>query len=169
MLRIAAILFAGIFIGYLIFRQPDTPVEISDSGNKNIHLASLNKKTADVLEESKVLLLGIVNLDTPLDGSQKIDFSFQKKISHDLLLQTADLKEQLVKVKNRRMVSLLDDLELILMQIANLEEDFDLPAIEMVKQGAENQSLLFKINMERLLMDARQEHQNDKNKTKKEL
>ena len=121
------------------------------------------------MEESKVLLLGIVNLDTPLDGSQKIDFSFQKKISHDLLLQTADLKEQLVKVKNRRMVSLLDDLELILMQIANLEEDFDLPAIEMVKQGAENQSLLFKINMERLLMDARQEHQNDKNKTKKEL
>jgi len=169
LLRVAAILCAGIFIGYLIFGQPDVPSEISDMDKKDIHMASLNKKTANVLEESKVLLLGIVNMDTPSDGSQKIDFSFQKKISHDLLLQTADLKKQLRKVKNRRMVSLLDDLELILMQIANLEEEFDLPAIEMVKEGAENQSLLFKINMERLLMEARQEHQNEKNKTKKEL
>jgi len=170
LMRIAAILFVGVFIGYLIFGSPDIPNEIADSTNPDIQMAALNKKTADVLEDSKILLLGIVNMNSPEDNSEIIDFSFQKKISNDLLLQTADLKQQLSKIKNRRMVSLINELELILMQIANLEDDFDLPAIEMVKQGAENQSLLFKINMEHLLMEAKKEHITEKkNKSKKEI
>ena len=133
-------------------------------------MTALNKKVADVLEESQILLLGIVNIDIPNENSQTIDFSFQIKISNDLLLQTSDLKKQLSKIRNRRMVRLIDDLELILRQIANLDDDFNLPVIKMVRQGAENQSLLYKINMERLLMQAEEDHQLEvKGKTKKEL
>ena len=168
LIRIAAILFAGIFIGYLIFSSPDITDEIADEKKADFQLAALNEKTATVLEDSKILLLGIVNLDAPGSNAESIDFSFQKKISHDLLVQTADLKSQLRKTKNRRVVSLLNELEMILMQIANLEDDFDIQAIEMVKEGAENQSLLFKINMERLLMEAKEEHNKEK-KIKKEL
>ena len=169
-MRVAAILFAGIFIGYLIFSSPGIPDEIAGEMNNDMHLASLNKKTAAVLEDSKILLLGIVNMDTPKDNSEIINFNFQKKISNDLLLQTADLKQQLRKIKNRRIISLINELELILMQIANLEDDFDVPAIEMVKKGAENQSLLFKIDMESLLMEAKEEYKAEhKAKTKKEI
>ena len=51
---------------------------------------------------------------------------------------------------------------MILMQIANIEENFDLPAIKMIQDGADKQSLIFKINMEKLLIDAKQEHKKEK-------
>ena len=169
-LRVAAILLTGIFIGYLIFSAPEPSKNIADVEKTDVQLTALNKKVADVLEESQILLLGIVNIDIPNENSQTIDFSFQIKISNDLLLRTSDLKKQLSKIRNRRMVRLIDDLELILRQIANLDDDFNLPVIKMVRQGAENQSLLYKINMERLLMQAEEDHQLEvKGKTKKEL
>jgi hypothetical protein len=168
LMRIAAILLCGIFIGYLIFSPGGVIDDKIVTNDLDIKRASLNKRTAEVLEDSKVLLLGIVNMDSPgINDSEKIDFSFQKKISGNLLLQTADLKQQLSKTKNRRIVSLINELEMILMQISNLEDNFDLPAIEMIKQGAENQSLLFKIDMERLLMEAKDEQNSAKQNNSK--
>jgi len=168
LMRIAAILLTGIFIGYLVFSPGNVIDDKIVTNDSDIKRTSLNKKTAELLEDSKILLLGIVNMDTPgVNDSEKIDFSFQKKISSNMLLHTADLKQQLSKTKNRRIVSLISELEMILMQIANLEDDFDLPAIEMIKQGAENQSLLFKINMERLLMEAKDEQKSVKQNSSK--
>lgn len=167
LLKVAAILCAGIFIGYLIFHPISENKHIAATTSPAAKMVALNKKTANLLEDSKILLLGIVNLDTPPNDSEKVDFSFQKDFSNRLLKQTADLKQQLSKTKNRRVVSLLNELELIFMQIANIENDFDLPAIEIIKKGADNQSLLFKINMERLLLEAKSEHDRDKTRNKK--
>jgi hypothetical protein len=166
LMRAAAFIIGGIFIGYLLFDKPADIAIDNTSHNPDIKQAALVQKTADMLEDSKVLLLGIANFSSPDSGSEKIDFSFQQEMSNTLLLQTADLKKQLAKSKNRRVIRLISDLEIILMQIANLEEEFDLPAIEMIRDGANEQSILFKINMERMLLDARKEQQTDKSNTK---
>ncbi len=165
--RAAAFIIGGIFIGYLLFDKPaDVAINIPDF-KPDIKEAALTRKTANMLEDSKVLLLGIANLSALNNNGETIDFSFQKEVSNTLLLQTADLKSKLAKSKNRRVIRLLDDLELILLQIANLENDFDLPAIEMIRDGANKQSLLFKIDMERMLIEARKEQPaNKSNKIK---
>jgi hypothetical protein len=51
---------------------------------------------------------------------------------------------------DRRLEKLVGDLELILMQIANLEEKEDLPEIELVKDGVDRKGLLLKINLEQM-------------------
>ncbi|KAA3615698.1 MAG: hypothetical protein D8M58_16015 [Calditrichaeota bacterium] len=166
LLQAAAFIIGGIFIGYMLFNKPASEAITSHISNADIKQAALNEETANMLEESKVLLLGIANFSDLRNSNEKIDFSFQKEKSSTLLLQTADLKKKLAKSKNRRVISLINDLELILMQIANLEDEFDLPAIEMIRDGANKQSLLFKINMENLLIEARKEQPQNTNNTK---
>ncbi len=160
--RAAAFIIGGIFIGYLLFDKPADVATNTPDQNPDIKEAALTQKTANMLEDSKVLLLGIANFSALNNNGETIDFSFQKEISNTLLLQTADLKNKLARSKNRRVIRLLDDLELILLQIANLEEEFDLPAIEMIRDGANKQSLLYKIDMERMLIEARKEQPENK-------
>ncbi|MCB0282491.1 MAG: hypothetical protein KDF60_07915 [Calditrichaeota bacterium] len=162
--KAAAFIAAGIFIGYLLF---DKPADNKQINNNTIQQIALNRETADLLEDSKVLLLGIVNLDSDNPDAGKIDFSFQKEISGDLLKKTADLKQLLKDSPNKRVISLLSDLEMILMQITNLENEFDLPSIEIIKNGANEQSIMFKINMEKMLLDARMENREGNSTGKK--
>lgn len=154
--KAAAFIAAGIFIGYLLFDKPDTNIAQNQTPQDTRQVA-LSKETSQLLEDSKILLLGIVNLDATDSSSAKIDFSFQKEISGNLLKKTADLKQMLKNSPNKRVISLLSDLEMLLMQITNLEDEFDLPSIEIIKNGATNQSIMFKINLEQMLLDARRE------------
>ncbi len=166
--KAAAFIIGGIFIGYLLFNNSDSEKLVKSSQKTNARQVALNNETAELLEDSKILLLGIVNLDADDKTATKIDFSFQKKVSANLLRKTADLKQMLQDSPNRRVISLLSDLEIILMQISNLDNEFDLPAIEIIRNGATDQSILFKINMEIMLLDARREAAENNNSTKKQ-
>ena len=44
----------------------------------------------------------------------------------------------------------MTDLEVILLEIANLETEYDLPTIEMVKSGVDRRGVLLKINIEEM-------------------
>ena len=58
---------------------------------------------------------------------------------------------------------MVSDLEVILMQIANLESDYDLPAIEMVKSGVERRGIFLKINIEEMEKNQKQQMESEKN------
>ena len=60
--------------------------------------------------------------------------------------------------------NLISDLEVILLQIANLESEYNLPAIEMVKNGVDRKGILLKINIEEM----RKYKSAEPNKSKKE-
>jgi len=167
LLRAAAFIASGLFLGYLLFSQPQDEMASTNLSEEDVRQVALSNETMDLLEDSKILLLGIVNLDTQTGESENIDFSFQKEFSGNLLRKAADLKELLKDSPNRRVINLLSELELIMMQITNLENKFDLPAIEVIQGGADEQSLLFKIDLERMLIDAQLENP-AKNKQEKE-
>jgi len=158
LLRAAAFIAGGLFLGYLLFSQPQDEMASTNLSEEDVRQVALSNETMDLLEDSKILLLGIVNLDTQTGESENIDFSFQKEFSGNLLRKAADLKELLKDSPNRRVINLLSELELIMMQITNLENKFDLPAIEVIQGGADEQSLLFKIDLERMLIDAQLEN-----------
>ena len=46
--------------------------------------------------------------------------------------------------------ALIDDLEVILLQIANLEAEHDVPAIELVRSGVDRRGILLKIQVEQM-------------------
>ncbi|MBT8400870.1 MAG: hypothetical protein KJO98_10365, partial [Rhodothermia bacterium] len=62
----------------------------------------------------------------------------------------ADLKPSLEDARMRRLHELVSEIEMIMIQIANLEAEYDMPAVDMVREGVERKGLLFKINVEEM-------------------
>jgi hypothetical protein len=62
------------------------------------------------------------------------------------------------------MVDLITDLELILLQIANLESEYNIPEIEMVKSGVDRRGILLKINIEEMRRSQNHFNENDRSK-----
>jgi hypothetical protein len=115
-----------------------------------VQQAKLQQRTQDFLGRSEILLLGIVHFDPSKQDQAAIDIPRQKQISKDLVQEASSLKKELSKNKDRRLEKLVGDLELILVQIANLEEKEDLPEIEIVKSGVDRKGILLKINLEQM-------------------
>ena len=60
------------------------------------------------------------------------------------------LKQQLKTPAQHRLRELIIELEVILLQIANLETANDLTGIELIKSGIDRNGILLKINLEEM-------------------
>lgn len=140
----AAILLLGIFIG----RSFMTPVEITQP-MAVIQPASIEDRTDAYLEKSKVLLLGLVNLEEDEDLAD-LNFNRYQSVSRNLLTEGGEIKEALQQPGKARLRQLVSDLEIILLQIANLDAQEDFTAIEMLQTGVERRGIMLKINLQEM-------------------
>ncbi len=161
--RLAAavlLLSLGIFIGKYYFGGSRTvPREFAQRKNKQetfTRQAAVQDRAYHYLEKSKILLLGIVNMDTVPDDSSDYDFTRQSEAARTLIRQSAVLKDDLVLTRQRKLYALVSDLEMILLEIANLEAESDLSAVDMIRTGVDRKALLLKINLEEILKQNRE-------------
>lgn len=112
--------------------------------------ADVQARTARYLQRSKVLLLGVVHFDPATDDPVVLDLAQQQAIADDLVFEATFLKEDLAAVHFDRLHRLVAELEIVLLQLANLDATPGGPWLELVKAGAEAQNLLLKINLEEL-------------------
>jgi hypothetical protein len=75
-----------------------------------------------------------------------LNLPLQKRTSEELLREAVVLKAGLGS-SDRRLERLVSDLELILLQIANLPADSGVSGIEVIKAGVEDGDIFFKINL----------------------
>ena len=61
------------------------------------------------------------------------------------------LKNDLKGRENQRVLALIRELEIILLQISNYEKEFDIPAIDLIKSGVDNNAIIMKINLEEIM------------------
>lgn len=146
-----ALVLVGVFIG----RQwggDDIPVEgpIAVATDPMLTTVQLSEQTHQYLDQSKVLLLGLVNFDVGEDDPAFINLAQQQKVAGELVQQAAFLKEELNENREQQLSALVEELELILLQIANLEIQQDVPSIELIQRGVDRGSLLLKINLEKM-------------------
>ncbi len=156
----------GIFIGREIFppaKEPvkqmqELPVLVSgyEPGTK------LYQRTHNFIERSKVILLAMINFDPQTEDSYVLNLPYQQRISRELLRQAGGLKTELADPGQGQLRELISDLEIILLQVANLDSDSDVSAIELVKNGVKIRGVLFKIQ----LTDIRQSINKKKQSTK---
>ena len=109
---------------------------------------STTKEALAYLERSRNLLIGVTNLDA--DRHSTIDLSSHQWISRRLVDQGNILAVALVRPDQQSLRELIQDLRLILLQLANLELKGGVPAVELVKQGVASKSILLKINLEEI-------------------
>ncbi len=147
----AAILAVGILIGRLFFSRPVIISRPTLIGTSSVLPASsagdLALRTSRYFERSKVILLALVNFDPEKKDVDGLHLPRQREVSNELVKEASALKDDLKRAKQRKLEKLVGDLEVILMQIANLKSEYDLPTVEIIKAGVEQKDVLFKISL----------------------
>jgi hypothetical protein len=145
-----ALVAIGVIAGRILLSPPAPPVQQAQQGQS----VSAPSQQADAVlraqnyfDRSKLILLALVNYDPKTQDPYGLDLPRQKQVSRELVNEADYLKEELKDPSQRRLRELVTDLETILIQIANLESQNDLAAVELVKEGVENRSVLLKINL----------------------
>jgi hypothetical protein len=101
-----------------------------------------NERLGNYIKKSKILLVGLSNMKT--ESGHPIDLSFERQTSRSLIKEARFLQTQNI---DRRSARLIDDLNKILVELANLEEEHDVPDVEIIRGGIHQENLLFKIRM----------------------
>ncbi len=144
------LVFLGVFFGRMFFsaavsdtKQAHRPGLISQQG-PGVELAS---RTQNYIERSKLMLLALVNFDPETEDSYALNLPYQQQISKELVQEASFLKSKLADSGQRRLENLIIDLEVILLQIANLESEYDFEVIDIVKEGVNRRGILMQINL----------------------
>ena len=147
----------GIYLGRTYFAQHEVKEteqgnQIADSSSPAIEDSATTQALA-YLDRSRNLLIGLANLNEEQHPS--LDLTRQQAASRQLIQQASMLKVALNKPDQQLMRKLVQDLEVILLQLANVEVRPGHPAVEMVKNGIDQKSILLKINLEEMRAMAR--------------
>ena len=126
--------------------------ELESASAQNVALES---QAQDYLEQSKVLLIGLVNTDPKMLEGRGPLLQREQEVSRKLMEQSAGLTSKLNDPSQRQLKELISDLQLILVQIANLGSRHDVPGVEIIKGGIEHNGILFKINLEQIQRSAK--------------
>jgi hypothetical protein len=92
--------------------------------------------------KSKMLLVGLTNLKA--SEGEPVDLSAERRVSRQLLEETKSLRRQPL---DSRSVVLVDDLEKVFNELANVEQDAGVRNVELVRNTIRQENLLFKIRM----------------------
>lgn len=152
---IAALLMVGIFLGKWIWtdEKPNRLVsdaKISPQDQTDAEAILIDDRVQAYLQKSQVLLLALANFDPKTDDTVTLNLPIQKRISESLVQEASYLKTVLDDPAQIRLRKLVADLEVILLQIANLENEHDLEAVEMVQKGVDKQGVLFRIDLSKI-------------------
>jgi hypothetical protein len=115
-----------------------------------IQPASAESCARQYIEDSQVLLLALVNFDPETEGEYMADWSSEKNRSRELVNQAASIKADLDDPKQRRLRNLVTELELIMLQIANLESMGDMDAVDLIRSSVDDKDVMLKINLEKM-------------------
>ncbi len=143
MAGVLAVLLIGIFLGRTFFSSRESANLVRQTDVEQGELKLISQRTEHYLEKSTILFLGIVNAESTREENS--DWSTEKRVARNLMKEAAFLKGGLSRMKNERVKQLVEELELILLEIANLEEEQDVENIELIKSGIDRKALLLKI------------------------
>ena len=146
-----ALIIIGVFIGRALFSPSIKGVQHASLRSgltaRQHPETALVSRSQDYIERSKLILLALVNFDPALEDPYALDLPYQKRLSRELVQEAGDLKQELAESDQERLEDLIASLELILLQIANLESENDLDAIELVRDGIDRRGILMEINL----------------------
>ncbi|MFQ5628248.1 MAG: anti-sigma factor family protein [bacterium] len=148
-----ALLISGILIGKFYFGAPSNHTQFAEGrlySTSEAKYAEVAQRSDRYLERSKILLLGLVNFEPTEFDSTVLNMRYKKQLSRELVREASVLKDELADTRQRRLQKLVGDIEIILLQIANLEAAQDFPAIEIIRSSVDRKGILFKINLEEM-------------------
>lgn len=140
----------GFFLGRMFFipsQGTDRPATMAQAVSQPDSQINVSQRAFDYIQRSKLIMLAISNFDPENQDPYALDLPYQQQISRELVQEASWLKGELSGGHHRRLQELISDLEVILLQIANLESESDISAIELMQDGVKSRGILFKIHL----------------------
>jgi hypothetical protein len=106
--------------------------------------AGLEQQMADYLEETRLVLLEVKNSTS---ADQELDLNGIRQASQRLLEQTVTLKADLKQEDVATLHNLVEQLELVLLDLANLADAPEREEVEMLRAAIRQKDLLIKIEI----------------------
>lgn len=106
------------------------------------------ERMREYFRKSRTLLVGLVNMKT--GPSAPLELSAEQQLSRALVHEARYLKQHML---DSRSAKLVNDMEKILIELANLETANNLPNVELIRSGIAQENLLFKIRMAEAMFD----------------
>jgi hypothetical protein len=151
----AALLLIGIFVGSRLIGPPAPPGATTAAATAAAARSGAVVQAVEFIDRSKVLLLGLVNFDPSVEDAYALDMGRRRTMSRDLAAEAPALRRALADGGEKRLRDLVGDLEVIMMQIANIGAGQDIEGLELVKQGVDQRGIFLRIDLDRLGRDAR--------------
>jgi hypothetical protein len=108
----------------------------------------------DHLGRTEMVLMELENAPAQ-KGQKTINFSETQRRAEDLVEENRLYRQTALKEGDQAMVSTLDELERVLLDIANSPEDLTPAAFETIRKRVEEQGLLFKVRVVKQGLDER--------------
>jgi hypothetical protein len=148
-LAAAATLFIGFAIGRYVPARRDAPATVAPVATNTVSPAGQTSAVADAYRDQTSHYLGqaaalLISLPVK-DGSEKTDATFANKAS-DLLVTTRLLIDSPAATQDPKLHSLLEDLELVLVQIARLRGERNNGDLDLIHQAVEQGDVLSRLN-----------------------
>jgi hypothetical protein len=146
-----AIVATSAFVTWSLLRQsPERPVfaespagaESAEPGPASVSPAAETRMDS-YLRKSRMLLVGVTNM--PDVEGQPVDLSLERKASRELADEARALKQHTL---DDRSLDLINELEKIQIELANMESRNEMPTMALVRSGIERENLLFKIRIQ---------------------
>jgi len=138
---VAAGLLVLAFFAGRISRRPEAPTTIASG---QVRERILLVAVGDHLERSQMVLAEISNAPA---GKGKFDISNEQRMAEDLLDSNRLYRQTANKTGETAMANVLDDLERMLLEIANGPSQLDPAQLDELRQEIKDRGLLFKIRV----------------------
>jgi hypothetical protein len=133
---------AMLIAAFIIWRQPQSPEQAGSTENTVTPVQQSQERMNQYLRRSKALLVGLENMKT--EPGHPLDLTAERKASRALVDEARFLKQQPLDMRSAR---LMNDVDKILIELANTDETRSSPRVEMIRGGIRQENLLFKIRM----------------------
>jgi hypothetical protein len=137
----AGALVAGL-LGIWFFGEHGRPSLVPVNQEVEVVQAAHKEEVNDYFERSRILLIGIANI--PVEDGDKVDLTVERNAARDLVRTARYLERKPIDSRSRELIR---ELERVLVELANLEEQADIPEVDVIRTGMQQQNLLFKIRM----------------------
>jgi len=135
----AALLIVAFLVGRITHEGPSTSTGISPQVRERILLVAVG----DHLERSQMILVELSNM--PSNG--KVDISSEQRMASELVGENRLYRQTALNAGEVGVASVLDQLERVLVEVANSPSEVSSKEMETLRKRIESQGILFKVRV----------------------
>ncbi len=143
----AALVILGIFLGKLIWMPPDIGPESTLASSPAFYASLSSKSIQDKFEKMHIVLMSIMNFNPEQEDVYALNLIGQQRLFKELAIQTNEIQKSALASSDDRVYKLASDLELILRQMANVENPQNPQNIKMIQSALMQKDILFRLRL----------------------